>query len=271
MKIFPAVTDWQMPVYVPFETATQPLNGVATFYSWVQFRNQSPSALLPCPYDHLDTVYPPVVIDFWLSAFLQEAQLDNGGHLDSLSLQNALGDIQSHILKTYGAQAISVYDLPNTAKVWKTLVLLQPPPMLQPWPKEDPPTTSGLPVIHSGLPMPDSLPGISHQLNNFLRFREYLFLLQVTTGTSSKPPTAKRARFAPPLQPDDLKQLEKPPIPQKNTAGNPLGHQSSTIGSLNETVKHLQCFSVHRTCFQSHTPSNPRPVACGIHHGSKEG
>ena len=220
MESFPSVLDWKMPAYVLFETATQPLNGVATFYSWVQFRNQSPSVLLPCPYDLLDTVYPPAVIDFWLSAFLQEARVDNGGHLDNLSLRNALGDIQSHILKTYGAQAISVYDLPNTAKAWKTLVLLQPPPMLQPWPK-DFPTTNGLPVTHSGLPVPDSLPGSNsgHYQPPSRQFSEIRNMPGPTasqaTGTSSTLPAAKRARFAPPLQPDDLKQLEKPPVPKK--------------------------------------------------------
>ena len=65
MKVYPAITDWQMPAYTPFKT---PLNGVYTLYSWVRYRSLCLAALLPCPLDILDIVYPAVVVDHWLSS-----------------------------------------------------------------------------------------------------------------------------------------------------------------------------------------------------------
>lgn len=78
-----------------------------------------PTALSPCPIDNLDTVHQAVVLNQWLTILLQEAKLDNGGNLNNLSLRNALQDIQNHILKAYGTQAISGYDFPDTGKLWK--------------------------------------------------------------------------------------------------------------------------------------------------------
>ena len=82
-----------------------------------------------CPSDLLDTIYPMNVVDHWMSMFLREARMDYGGSLSEGVLRDALRDIQDHISITYGLQEVDLYNLPETSRAWRALILRQPPPL----------------------------------------------------------------------------------------------------------------------------------------------
>lgn len=65
-------------------------------------------------------------------------------------------------LKTYyGTQALSVYDLPNTERAWKALVL-QPPPRLETWPQDKIASSVLQPLLDVKQPLPAGVSCSSH-------------------------------------------------------------------------------------------------------------
>ena len=103
-----------------------PINGVQLLKRWSSERCQVVSMF---PGDLLDTVYPVNVLDHCIGMFLKESRMDYGGSLNEGALRAALRDIQDHISITYGLQAVTLYDLPETSRAWRALILRQPPPL----------------------------------------------------------------------------------------------------------------------------------------------
>ena len=82
-----------------------------------------------CAQDLFDTVYPVNVLDHWISLFLREARMDYGGLISEEALPAALIDIQDHVAVTYGLHEINLYNLPETCRAWRALILRHPPPL----------------------------------------------------------------------------------------------------------------------------------------------
>lgn len=62
--------------------------------------------------------------------FLREARMDYGGSFSEEALRAAISDTQDHIAVTYyGLQDITLYDLCETCRAWRALILRQPPPL----------------------------------------------------------------------------------------------------------------------------------------------
>ena len=109
-----------------------------------------------------------------------------------------------------------MYDLPNTSKAWRSLILLQPVPKLQHWPQNSSTSNSVLnTILENELPLPKD------EANHPLSTVKNVEIKKGSTSHSppnpalSEVPPSKKPRFAPPLQPEDLKNLEKPVVPKK--------------------------------------------------------
>ena len=161
-------------------------SGVQLFYDWYRSRGTE----LACPADLLDTVYPPNVLDCWISMFLREARIDYGGMYDESTLRALLQDIQNRVGKTYALQTVIIYDLPQVCRAWIALILRQPPPLChrnfdQPMAPQSPPEQQHCTTINSRKP----------------------------TSVNTTP---SKTRFSAPLQQHQLQSLEKAFQP-KNT------------------------------------------------------